>query len=675
MKKVNYIKAVFFLAVLILSANLKTQPWVLFTGTVVNEDNGLPVPDYPVFITVNDSMFTRTTYTNGNGIYLDTVYNDPVGIISAEVFVFDCNQQVHTVHFTEVDTMNIANFSICVYPGNECQAFFNSEPDSLDPFTINFYNLSQGNYTEWSWEFGDGTGSEEINPVHKYNAPGIYQVCLSIQDSAGSCQDTYCSYIQVGTVSCIADFYWQPYQSDPLLIYFFDNSLGNISGWLWDFGDSDQSTEQFPVHQYSEAGQYVVTLTISDSAGLCYDSISKIVLIGGDTSCVADFSYELDTLNNTPYVYNFTDQSQGIPQYWLWNFGDGEVSYEQNPLHIYQQGGTYQVCLTISNNNVLGDCYDTICKTIVTPEYFDFGGQVFLGDYPLNVEESDSSNKAIAYLFRKYMNKWELMDSREFWKYGYYWFADKPGGEYIIRTDLLPGSIDYGNYSPVYYEDSKFWTQAKVFRLNDGEQYAVNVKLNPVVQPATGSGSISGNLQPGSGCIGSTKIQSELIYLMNDSFQVVSYTYTDENGAFVFNALGSGDYLVKAETTGKLSQSVAVHISENDPVVENIILNMDCNSFVSVEEYQTENDFLVKNIYPQPASDMINIDLSVKHTGNIEIQLIDMKGQICIARSMQIIKGSQHINLDVHELSKGLYLMKFDALDSGNIITKKIMIY
>jgi C1A family cysteine protease len=46
----------------------------------------------------------------------------------------------------------------------------------------------------------------------------------------------------------------------------------------------------------------------------------------------------------------FTDQSIHNPTSWYWEFGDGETSTQQNPLHTYNLPGTYTVSLTASNS-------------------------------------------------------------------------------------------------------------------------------------------------------------------------------------------------------------------------------------------------------------------------------------------------------------------------------------
>ena len=56
------------------------------------------------------------------------------------------------------------------------------------------------------------------------------------------------------------------------------------------------------------------------------------------------------TIGAAPHNVNFNDLSSGSPNSWHWNFGDGEISNEQNPSHIYQESGVYTVSLEITND-------------------------------------------------------------------------------------------------------------------------------------------------------------------------------------------------------------------------------------------------------------------------------------------------------------------------------------
>lgn len=658
----------------LISVTSFAQSWIYFTGTVTDIDYDLPVADYPVYILLSDSISMITTYTDQEGVYLDSLFIDPVGTESAVTAVFDCEYIEHSYYFYELEEINVADFNICIWYNDDCYAHYVYEPDFFDPYIIYFFNLSYGEFNSVEWDFGDGTASNELNPMHQYNSSGMYEVCLSIEDTAGICEDIFCGLVYVDDSSCFAEFDWYADTNNPLLIHFTDQSYGDIAYWHWDFGDLSYSEEQSPVHLYSNPGQYLVTLEVFDSLELCYDMIAKWIYITDSSSCTADFVVELDTLNNFPNVYHFKDFSTGNANNWLWDFGDGQVSFDQNPIHVYQESGAYEVCLTISSNDGVNNCFDSECKVITTPEYFNFGGQVFMGDYPLNVDENDSSNIAIAYLYRRYLNKWELMDMREFWKFGYYWFADKPEGEYIVRTDLLPGSDEFGNYAPVYYGNASYWIGADILVLDNSEHFAVNINLKPTLEFQGGIGHIDGKLVPGLDCNLDMDIGGELVYLLNSANQIVSFTYTDETAGFSFDGLGFGSYMIKVEIAGKLSQTINVQIDEANTSQSGLLFEVDCNSYVDIKEIVFDGDPIIESIYPQPASQQVYIDLTLKESSSFRAELININGQVVSAWKFHLNAGKQTKKFGLTSMGSGLYLLKISDLDNSNVVTKKIMI-
>jgi PKD repeat protein len=85
----------------------------------------------------------------------------------------------------------------------------------------------------------------------------------------------------------------------------------------------------------------------------------------------------------------FTDESTDVPTGWLWNFGDGTYSTDQNPAHIYTAAGTYSVALTASN--LYGN--DTLTK----PAYITVSGAVPTippTSYVITKPATDLSNNA-----------------------------------------------------------------------------------------------------------------------------------------------------------------------------------------------------------------------------------------------------------------------------------------
>ena len=132
-------------------------------------------------------------------------------------------------------------------------------------------------------------------------------------------------------------------------VTFTDESTLGPTSWLWNFGDGTTSTLQNPVHTYSTNGTFTVNLTVSNAAGsdsevkTDYITITDVVY-----APVANFSANV-TSGALPLDVLFTDSSTNTPTSWLWNFGDGTTSTDQNPTHTYSTDGSYTVTLTASN--------------------------------------------------------------------------------------------------------------------------------------------------------------------------------------------------------------------------------------------------------------------------------------------------------------------------------------
>jgi PKD repeat protein len=214
------------------------------------------------------------------------------------------------------------------------------------PHEVEFNDFSTGDISNWSWDFGDGNLSNEQNPVHTYNVPGTYSVSLSVSNNVITRSKSKTDYINVGNPIIIGEFGANSiYGKLPLEVSFNDLSSGEILSWLWDFGDGNTSTNQNPVHTYTDEGIYTVSLTIND----LYSTVTETKT---DYIRAEDFTADFiaDTITGAvPLVINFNDLSTGNIDSWSWDFGDGNLSNEQNPVNTYTIPGTYSVSLSVSN--------------------------------------------------------------------------------------------------------------------------------------------------------------------------------------------------------------------------------------------------------------------------------------------------------------------------------------
>lgn len=194
--------------------------------------------------------------------------------------------------------------------------------------------------TLWRWDFGDGTGSTEANPVHVFTQPGQYVVRMTIYDNLGNTiTKSKLLVIPQGTnliVNLGADT--AVCLGDPLTLN------AGVSGaiYTWSTGETTASIDVF------DAGEFSVR-------------VEKNGCIGSDTirvSTVFPLTPAFDyTVTNAclPATVKFEDKSvvrcsQTIVS-WRWDFGDGTFSTEQHPKHVYTSSDSFAVRLTVVTDN------------------------------------------------------------------------------------------------------------------------------------------------------------------------------------------------------------------------------------------------------------------------------------------------------------------------------------
>lgn len=211
------------------------------------------------------------------------------------------------------------------------------------------------------WDFGDNspritTGNGSVN--HTYAAPGTYNVRLVMVDTS------YCNFPDSVTrtlrvaPNVEARFNTPASGCVPYTATFTNTSLAGET-FIWSFGDGTTFTGPTPPPKlYNTPGTYTITLIAIDpnTCNLRDTATANVTVSPGP---IANFRFAPDPpQENTPT--NFTNLSTGAVRY-RWDFGDGDTSLQVNPVHQYNQTGTFRVCLTAINQF---GCVDTVCQDV-----------------------------------------------------------------------------------------------------------------------------------------------------------------------------------------------------------------------------------------------------------------------------------------------------------------------
>lgn len=283
--------------------------------------------------------------------------------------------------------------------------------------TIQFTDLSLNNPTSWLWDFGDGNTSTQQNPAHTYAVAEAYTVCLFVTNEFGT--DFTCQGVEI-VFAPIASFAYS--YSGGASIDFEDQSTNNPTEWFWEFGDGNTSTVQYPQYNYAAPGTYTICLTVTNDSGSDV-TCQEITIVFAP---LAAFTYD-DQGSGTVI---FEDQSSYDPVEWLWDFGDGNTSTEQNPTHNFTANNTYEVCLSATNDGGT----NTACQMIpvVVNSVDDREGAFNIRVFPN--PGRDQVNLSIKNATGRLQFK--IVDAQ-----GKLIFADEIAGDYVLNIQDWPAGV------------------------------------------------------------------------------------------------------------------------------------------------------------------------------------------------------------------------------------------
>lgn len=211
--------------------------------------------------------------------------------------------------------------------------------------------------------FGDGTADSSRQTVlsHFYSKPSFNRPYVVIFDSISGCQSTVFGPTRIDILGAIPLFGTDRTQfCDAGSVQFTDFTTRNepILSTLWTFGDGGTSNLQSPQHQFTQPGTYIVRLDITTQSN-CSSSYQDTIFVYRTPQPLITSRDSICLGVSEPFGGNIAVADTVTT--WLWNFGNGQTSTDQNGSATFNTAGDYTV--TLIATNAIG-CRDTTTRQI-----------------------------------------------------------------------------------------------------------------------------------------------------------------------------------------------------------------------------------------------------------------------------------------------------------------------
>lgn len=243
----------------------------------------------------------------------------------------------------------------------------NPEEEGCTPAEVLFMNKSTGSNNRYTWEFGDGASSEEIDPVHVFTTNkslSVFTIKLTAENRCTPGGMSFERLFKVKPNSLLAGFTKnKKYICAGDTVYFENNSADRdptgVLNYSWDFGDGQLASVWDTCHVYAEPGAYRVTLKVDNGCSRrefsdsVFVEVIPVLQLAGDMAKCEDVEFVLKVSADRP-LKNV-----------VWNFGDG-TEPKQGFLqmkHAFEEPGLYTVRVR-GEGNQIPSCPGEVTKTV-----------------------------------------------------------------------------------------------------------------------------------------------------------------------------------------------------------------------------------------------------------------------------------------------------------------------
>jgi len=606
------------------------------------------------------------------------------------------------------DTVDIYIQGIAPTPG------FSNNITCIGDTTIfndtSFVNGS-GNIISWEWDFGDSSSSILQNPTNCYNNAGIYNVSLTVETDSG-CFNIINKDIYIHSLP-VPNFNYTNLCSNTD-VQFYDNTIssdGNIVEWSWDFDNGDTSIIQNPVNIFNSSGNYQIELLVNTEYGCSYLFSENIFI---KESPVAKFSFSNICVGDKVF---FNDNSvTGIVHpltSWHWDFGNSVTSSDANPVIVFDTVGIYPIEFIVTS---LNGCSNTLNKNLCinpVPVALFYDSVICVDNqHQFNDSSFISSGAIVSW-------QWDINQIIFTAQNPFYTFNET--GDYNIQLivssdssciDTLNKNITVYSLPDASFSFSPSWgiplSSINFTNNNDNDSYFWvfgngndYIGENPTyAYPDSGTYNITLTVTDIHGCIDSSKQTISVIVPACDIAVLnISKTINEQYLSISADIANYGNipleqyYLSVDIGNGQIKETVTEQLLAGDIITYNFNITFEINPDILPEKicvkaelitctdlYPENNEyciieddaFAIYNIYPNPFTDDIYIEISIPAEDKILIHIYDNDGRLVDNYIFENVpKGFNRLKINTQSYAQGAYSVVVKYLNQT--ISKKMV--
>lgn len=524
---------------------------------------------------------------------------------------------------------------------------------------VSFSGSGAGSGTiSYSWEFGDGSSSSLQNPSHTYAASGTYNACLTVRnvDAYGdTCKSSTCKQIVVQVCNVHASF------TDSMAckkVYYTNTSTG--SGTLtynWLFDDGTTSTDANPSHQYATCGQHVTRLIACNSN--CCDTFYKTTTI---PCCEVKSDFCIRDSGRFVKVDIVTGRVP-LPGTTYTIYVDGVVKQGMDTAYKELTPGLHTICVKAQRSTCPGDtCCSTCCKTISISNPC-----TLLSDFWITNQTSGTvqfTNKTAVPSGVNVTYKWEFGDGLTSTStspvHGY-----TTAGTFMV---CLTSQIVSGTDTCRSRVCRKVIVEGQCKPLaNFMTTHCISTPTTVVFKNlSTGGGAYSWSFGDGTT---STATSPTKTYASIGSYIVcLTQTVGDCWSKTCYRVVVS---TASCDTSCNQMPPPPIFSNPSRQVNNPMTLEGSVKSENGMVQDNTEtlrkmNDELTNDkvsLFPNPASEKVQLIVESKLTRNAEVTVINSLGSVVYRKSVAINEGKNQYSIPLQALSTGNYFLKLNTWD------------